>query len=186
MIVIVLRCHTGLTFDFLRFCFIFAKDVKYFEKWKWKVSKYLSWFFNFWSRLRIPRDMEILGVLILLTLVPHLYQKKKKKTGLGNKSKFLFVFYNSVPHWRNIHLRRTSRVSLTRVSSLQEFLVNSSRKPWSCKPKKFANARLLFMAYCIIENPIFAILFQANKMSKFLYKSKKIGQGRVFPKRDWF
>ena len=121
MIVIVLRCHTGLTFDFLRFCFIFAKDVKYFEKWKWKVSKYLSSFFNFWSRLRIPRDMETLGVLILLILVPLLYQKKKKKTGLGNKSKFLFVFYNSVPHWWNIHLRGTPRVSLTRVSSLQEF-----------------------------------------------------------------
>ena len=43
-IVIVMRCHTGLTFYFLRFCFIFAKDVKYFEKWKWKVSKYLSSF----------------------------------------------------------------------------------------------------------------------------------------------
>ena len=94
MIVIVLRCHTGLTFYFMRFCFIFAKDVKYFEKWKWKVSKYLSWFFNFWSRLRIPRDMETLGVLILLTLVPHLYQKKKNKTGLGNNSKLLFVLYN--------------------------------------------------------------------------------------------
>ena len=117
-------------------------------------------------------------------LVP---KKKKKKTGLGNKSKFLFVFYNSVPHWWNIHLRRTSRVSLTRVSFLQEFfLVNSSRKPWSCKLKKFANSRLLFMPYSVSFNTQFLQSCSELIKCQNFFKSKKIGQGRVFPKRDWF
>ena len=75
----------------------FGHGWEYLETWKlWGF-----WFFWFWF--------------------PSCTKKKKKKTGLGNKSKFLFVFYNSVPHWWNIHLRGTPRVSLTRVSSLQEF-----------------------------------------------------------------
>ena len=37
------------------------------------------------SRLRIPRDMETLGVLILLILVPLLYQKKKRKPALETR-----------------------------------------------------------------------------------------------------